>query len=526
MQIYGQHDTVVHAWNAVDILVDDVMQHGRVIDVADKGLIIDMECRGQRAQFIEYGHIFLAIPPAYFLNALQDRNVQVLLRASPDGPWQWFAGETVSENNFYWWVTVEAQLPHGVVTELLPREQVRRPPSDSLLDSRRVRIKEFERRTCCPLPAVWAGASAVLQDTCRLHAQRMLSIWCTKVLRRTLVYVQRSRDHPLQPQQLEAVCLGALEEYNEETIPRQSFSAVVMPPAKRKRTASWEREDRLALPSELLVEVLQSLDSIGRTRCRRVCAMWDRLLTTGPHFPDVHVSNREDHPLSGMEHKFWMLTSLLHTVSRRTKIIILTHMDLGDGYDAAGMIRYLCTVSGGGRIGTLVLYQCNWPATRNFTIDKILSCHGSIMKLCGTVERVVWSKCTLADRNLTAVVSQYAHRCQPPEQLEMQLWDLFEKHIVVEEPVDRTMLQAWIALCIEHGVFAMCGLERGLHGYVNADPRSSQHRRCLWTVAVLAGFDVNQLTPLAAAALYRILKEVAQRLSSAGASQICILDDV
>ncbi|XP_055353161.1 uncharacterized protein LOC129599057 isoform X1 [Paramacrobiotus metropolitanus] len=254
-------------------------------------------------------------------------------------------------------------------------------------------------------------------------------------------------------------------------------------------------------PSELLVEIFQSLNSIDRTRCRRVCALWNRLLTTEAYFPDVRVSCRTDnYPLSWTNPLFWRLAGLLHCVNRHTKMIVLMHMNLGDSEHPGVVIR--CTV---GRIPTLVLYQCVWPHS-SFHLEKTLYCHGSIMRICGMADRAVWSKCRIEEPLLTAVVSRHSHCCQPPEQLEWHLWDLFEQHIVLDEPVDRSILSEWIRQCVEHGLFEK--LELALYDYQNADPRpSSQNGSRRWTASDMEDLDVNKLTPLAAAALFCLLEK-------------------
>ncbi|XP_055353165.1 uncharacterized protein LOC129599057 isoform X3 [Paramacrobiotus metropolitanus] len=194
MHIYGHEDGAVYAWNSVDVLVDGVLQHGRVINAAKTGLVVDFECRIQRVQFIEYGRAFHMIKPPYDLDARRDRDVQVLLRADPEGPWRWFRGAMVpggdlsSRVNAY---IVEAEMPHGTIKELLPRQQVRRPPSDDQLAQ--VWPKEFVMREC-ELPAVWSGMSRMrLKKACGLYLPRLRDVWCARVRKWTLLYVQRSR---------------------------------------------------------------------------------------------------------------------------------------------------------------------------------------------------------------------------------------------------------------------------------------------------------------------------------------------
>ncbi|XP_055330417.1 uncharacterized protein LOC129582827 [Paramacrobiotus metropolitanus] len=497
MLVYGNDYAAVYAWNAVDVLVDGMLQHGRVINVVDKGLIVDFGCRTQRTQFIEYGRIFLTIQPASCMETHPGDNVQVLMRASPDVPWKWFAGRRVpTDCSFDSCYIVKVQLPHGVVQELLPWQQMRRPPSDTELASHRVRAKEFEIRSC-PLPAVWSDASPALQSTCRWHLQRVRLVWCTKVLRSTLLYVQHPQNDPLQPQELEAVYKDALKDHAESNI---LLGRVTIQPAKTKRMDSVSDEIRLSVPSELLVEIFLSLNSICRVRCRRICALWDHLLTTEAYFPDVRVSCRpEESPSSWMKHQFWMLSTLLHCVNRRTKMVILTQVDIDEGCAAVSIISHMID-----RIGTLVFYQCCWPHW-DFAVNKFLACHGSIMRMCNVAERAVLFRCSLVESCLTGVLSCVSGK--PGPQLEMQLWDLLEQNLVATEPFDRTVLAEWIAYCAQHGLFLK--LESALYNYQSADPRpSNNYRDFFWSASAISGLDVNTLTPLAAAGLHRVMKNI------------------
>ncbi|XP_055353184.1 uncharacterized protein LOC129599071 isoform X2 [Paramacrobiotus metropolitanus] len=500
MHIYGVDDKALHAWNAVDVLVDGLLQHGRVIDVAKKGLIIDFGCESQQAQLIDHGHIFHSVKPDYNVDARQDRSVEVLLRATANSPWTWFAGTMDPGNSLNCCADaciVEVRLPYGSLTELVPRQQVRLPPSGAELVRRRVGAEEFQMRECA-LPAAWSRP-LVFGNCVRLLLQRRHPVWFGSVSQGTLRYMQRARERPLQPYDLEAVCMEAWKEQQNE-IPRQLTSAVAEPPAKRQRTSSETCEAALHLPSELMVEIFQSLDSINRFRYRRVSALWNAILTTETYFSDVHVSGRPaDYPASWTTPGFWLLATMFHCVNSRTKTLILTRMNVGQCDCATQMIRHKI-----GGIGTLVFKQCAWSYP-SFAVGEILWRRGTVMRVCGTAQRVVWSHCRIEEPRLTAIIPQYAHSCQR-EQLEMELWDVFEKHLVLEEPVDRTVLAEWIAQCVQHGGFRY--LTTMLYTYLQTDPRpSNPYRHCWWTAPTVAGLQVAQLTPLAAAALRCAMKD-------------------
>ncbi|XP_055353140.1 uncharacterized protein LOC129599033 [Paramacrobiotus metropolitanus] len=494
MHVYGVDDKAVYAWNAVDVLVDGQLQHGRVIEVAETGLLIDFGCDSQRAQLIDHGDIFHSVKPDYHVDARQDRRVEVLLRATPDAPWTWFAGTMDPGNHMSFCADsyiVDVRLPYGTFTELVPRQQVRRPPSNAELASRRVGAKAFEMRECSLPP----------ENSLRLLLQRKHPVWCGTVNQGTLRlrYVQRARERPLQSRDLEAACMEAWKEHHKE-MPRLLISALAEPPAKRQRTSSDSCDAELQLPCELMAEIFQSLDSIHRFRCRRVSALWNVLLTTETYFHDVHVSGRpEDYPASWATPGFWVLNTMLRCVDRRTETLILTHMNVRQCDCATAMIRN--QMDG---LRTLVFNRCVWLYP-SFAVGLILRRRGTVRRVCGTAERVVWSHCRIEEPRLTAVIPRYSHTCQP-KQLKMALWDLFEKHLVLEEPVDRSVLAEWIAQCVQHGQFG--NLTTILYAYLHTDPRpSNPYRQCWWTATSVAGLQVTQLTPLAAAALRCAMEE-------------------
>ncbi|XP_055353209.1 uncharacterized protein LOC129599094 [Paramacrobiotus metropolitanus] len=207
MFVYDPLEQSLYAWNAVEVFVDGLLQLGRVINVVEKGLVIDFGCATQRSQFIEYRRIFHACKARspHPVNTYQEyreyRNVQVLFRAGPDRPWAWYPGTAVSlgEQSYFGCVyIVEVKLPHGVVKELLPRNQVRRPPSDADLAARRVQDKDFVIRGC-PLPA----APRELGDLLASNLPPMRRVLCTEVLNETLLYLQRRLDREMQPQELD-----------------------------------------------------------------------------------------------------------------------------------------------------------------------------------------------------------------------------------------------------------------------------------------------------------------------------------
>ncbi|XP_055353181.1 uncharacterized protein LOC129599069 [Paramacrobiotus metropolitanus] len=503
MLVYEENEQSLsmYAWNAVEVLVDGLLQLGRVVNVVENGLIIDFGCTSQRSHFVEYGRVFYSCRTSDPLDPYLEPKVQILLRAGPLCPWVWYPGKAVSlgDESYYAAVyIVEVQLPHGVVKELLPMNQVRRSLSDADLACRRVQPRDLVIRGC-PLPTAWSGASRVLREVFPSKIPPARRVWCTQMLSQTLLYLQHRLDRELEPYELEELYQRLKKKYNSKKISRHLPLArsleVTGQGKKRKPRGSCDAVFQ-SFPSELLVEVFRLLDSIHRTRYRRVCALWNAILTTDAYFPDVRVScRREDCPSSCMAPLFWALSCLLHCVNTRTKKVIVMHMNMSECDDADTLVRYV--LGRNCRVGTLVFYEC-WLHYEGWDMSDTIS---GLRRISGMAERVVWLRCRVAEELLTAVVPQDSITCQPNEQVEVHLWDMFERNLVVEKPIDLTRLSAVIKDKRFHQ------LRQILCDYQSVDPRFSTHYRGRqWTPSDLADLDVSRLTPVTVAALYNIIQ--------------------
>ncbi|XP_055353189.1 uncharacterized protein LOC129599075 [Paramacrobiotus metropolitanus] len=510
MFVYTEHEQ--YTWNTVEVFVDGLLQLGKVINVAENGLIIDFGCTGLHSEFVEYGRVFhsgvlwtwwaamdrlVRGLKGIDLDVNKDPTVQVLLRAGPDCPWIWYPGRAWSlgkEPPFANAFIVEAQLPYGAVKVLLPTEQVRRPPTDAELSRHRA---HFVIRSC-PLPPCATGLPVPFEIlTATLFQER--EVLCIKVLNETLQYLQLGFHTALQPDKLSEVYARLKLQRNlNGGISAHLFVRTAAMRLDPKCTESVSCE--LPFLPILLVEVLQSLDSINRTRCLRVCALWNGILTTDASFRDVWVSGRREESLSpGMSPLFWAVTCLLHCVNRQTKIVVLMHMELSDCDAAATMVRYI--IGSGNRVGTLLFGRCSLEHHDNWRITETLKC---LARICGIAERVCWTRCRVKESRLTAVVPRYSIICQTDQQLEMQLWDLFEKNLV-EQPVRLALLSQWMAQAVAEERYYALG--PSLCHYQSVDPRSSTHYRgCQWTASDLRNMDTNKLTKITAAVLCRRLE--------------------
>ncbi|XP_055351930.1 uncharacterized protein LOC129598179 isoform X1 [Paramacrobiotus metropolitanus] len=173
----------VYAWNAVDVPMNGLLQHGHVIgleDTADAAprLIVDFACPAQNAVLVEWGTVFACSDQRgaeeQWTNQLltaknqfcsDPADVQLLLRTHPGGPWAWFPGKLLiagfephAENNTEarHYALVEVLLAGQRIREILPRSQIRVPPSEEELQRRVLKPGHFVHRTCTASAEYWA----------------------------------------------------------------------------------------------------------------------------------------------------------------------------------------------------------------------------------------------------------------------------------------------------------------------------------------------------------------------------------
>ncbi|XP_055349882.1 uncharacterized protein LOC129596581 [Paramacrobiotus metropolitanus] len=297
MLVYGDNEHNVCGWNTVNVLVDGLLQHGRVINIVDTGLIVDFGCATQCAQFVASGRIFHS---EYFDNRPDagDDAVQVLLRPHPTAPWTWYPGKILALGGYSTRDCdahfVEVTLPYGTIRELLPCFQVRRPPTDAEYQEGRVEKNDFLIR-CCPLPAAyWSDGVPAVHERFQAGLSRRYDVLCTVVLSQALLYLQCKLDTPLTIQQVEDV-YGEAKNGTPEICSAGLWSPMINASILKGRFSCLYEDVEIPRPSpplaiHLWVEIFQTLDSIERVRCRRVCPLWNTLLTTDVYFPDVRVS--------------------------------------------------------------------------------------------------------------------------------------------------------------------------------------------------------------------------------------------
>ncbi|XP_055330345.1 uncharacterized protein LOC129582761 [Paramacrobiotus metropolitanus] len=118
---------------------------GRVVDVADNGLHIDLLCPGRRREFVSLNRVSLSERCLNrYWNQTEPLPVEVLRRECPDGPWRWCPAKMINPARIwdasYWcefWecstvAVVEGESEGGVTwTDIVPKHRIRDPVPDN-----------------------------------------------------------------------------------------------------------------------------------------------------------------------------------------------------------------------------------------------------------------------------------------------------------------------------------------------------------------------------------------------------------
>ncbi|XP_055354689.1 uncharacterized protein LOC129600250 [Paramacrobiotus metropolitanus] len=499
----------VCAWNAVDVLVDGQLQHGHVLNVIDGGLVVDFGCS---SQFIPYGNIFeclratdhpyLKYRPPWRWHA--GDAAQVLLRVAPDAAWIWYPGTIVALEDYCQddSVLVEVQLPGGTVREVLFCQQVRVPLSEEDLAQRRIGEKHFVIR-CCPLPdGYWSAGSPLFAKIFQHNLHAKHDVLCKTVLSRELLYLQCRTGSPLDADALHEVFTASKSTLDTIHPPPLADHQMTTPhrPNKKRKTGVIRRLRTLHV--ELVVQVFQSLDSIGRIRCRRVCSFWNHLLTTDDYFLDVRVSGRAADLPDGPQHEemHWVVSCLLKCVTSRTRTVVISHLESFRCLRCTVLIGHIRQAV---RLPALIFYQCEFGGDVDPDITLATDIK-DMLELWASCDRVVWKQCRIGDGAVLAVIALYALNAQPEAELETQLWELVERNLILKKPPALPNLAERIVDCLLKKPRKQVKTEiiRVLLNYQSADPRlSNPFRNRKWQLSDVARLDVQQLNRVTTVAL-------------------------
>ncbi|XP_055348029.1 uncharacterized protein LOC129595138 [Paramacrobiotus metropolitanus] len=494
----------VATWNAVDVLMDGLLQHGHVVSVVDGGLLIDWQCglgpqrESAHVQLVEYGRIFQCRQPVLARPRIpvphddecseedvdhEGLSVQVLLRRHPNpgAAWIWYPGTAVPVASYHYehfvWVQVQLSDGQGIVEELLPWMQVRAvtPPAGAGPDSGLARVVQgaFVIRSC-HLPASASSRIAPALLLKQVLGGRRGRVLFVSLFNQTLLYLQRETDTPLTAEQVEGFCAEEDErrrysacEANSHWLWQQLqlLGVSVIRPHSRKVSipvASGSGTGaclRLPLPTELLLEVFRCLDSVGRVRCWRVCAAWHRILRTTGNFPDVCVSATEGEygptpwffesvPQAGVGGQYWVVACLLKCLTARTQLAVFIHLQVHHARQLAAPLQHVLRPSRR-RLPTLVFYDCDFGGRT--CVDGLIGRTVDLAVRCNC-ERMVWKQCCMvtqtAGKRQLALVPLQAFSTQSQPEMERQLRAVWEENRGLQPPpvAPRQLLPAAAAI--------------------------------------------------------------------------------
>ncbi|XP_055354680.1 uncharacterized protein LOC129600243 isoform X3 [Paramacrobiotus metropolitanus] len=372
-------------------------------------------------------------------------------------------------------------------------------------ERQRVKPNEFVIRAC-PLPVgYWSEASPQLVDILKVRMNKQYSILCTAVLSQTLLYLQEQYDTSLTAEQLQDECDKAKQELTSggSLSTQQRPIGVLQTGGETRKTAG--KPHCLPLPTELLLEVFQSLDSIERIRCRRVCHVWNSILTTKAYFPDVRVFGQagyyEDFSWDGT---YWMLACLFKCLTNATKMVVISDLDRGGFLHVPTPIKRVFNERR--QIPLVVMYECELDEECE-GVPYLIGCLARKVWECSCA-RMIWSGgCIYYDRR-TVLVEQHTFTVRSRADAEVQMWDLFENLQAAEKSFDVKALAEWIADCLVHQRSReIDNVLWRLNEYQSPDPRpTSQYRGVKWTVSNISDLDVKKLSMLTVAFLSECIK--------------------
>ncbi|XP_055348468.1 uncharacterized protein LOC129595470 [Paramacrobiotus metropolitanus] len=551
---FGCHP--VYQWNSVDVLTDNgFFQHGEVINVADNGLIVDFHCSEQRAEFVSYDKIFDASQAPYSRPyrhwqeelrknpaVTEHASVQVLCRAHPDAPWIWYPGLLLSKALFFHYdgialLVVLVEVEGWSDAELFPADQVRFPPSP----------KDLDKRALTRAMKDGAGASnAFVVRQCRLPKDYAATVTpaIAKRFRRRIELVQppTHRLHVVSILKKKGVFtflqrflgLPPLEENVEteyEAIVAQETSQVDGPGTssgtkKRKnRDDDAQSEGECVLPTQpyLLREIFDSLDSVSRLKLRRVCSLWNAVLTDPNCAKTVRISfdmnpffPQEDEQLTRL---YGAVGGLLKCINPATERLILEHVFAEHLENTLPIIGWMLRHA---HIKQLILHKgdVNWDdvsilegAGGDEIVGDILGVGRTIIRRLAAAFRGLAPLCdellllryefNCSQRMETAI--PLARMQLNAADIEAQFWELYEAHLSrdgvnLEETVEwiRTGPKALRRVVAEE-----------LENWQSYDPRptTTHYRDREWTVEDLKDLDLSKLTTITLCALKAIDSE-------------------
>ncbi|XP_055357861.1 uncharacterized protein LOC129602748 [Paramacrobiotus metropolitanus] len=525
MHFYEINERKVTEWNSVYALMDEnrPLQHGSVVNVVENGLIVDFHCPARRSVLVEFGKVFDAWfdkPSSWFWcgnprfphpweddygppPANADRlAVRVLLRARPEDPWVWYPGKLLIFGFEYGddWMFVEVDMGGALRRELIHSSQMLYPMTDEELQRIVIKPGDFVTR-CVNLPeGYWTSVTPALSAALSQKIDDDLGGRCISVLSEKMLMMQHRTGRPITADHL-AGCFEKAKTVSGLYVKcgREYRCSFHPPPLKTKRKKPLTTCGRgISLPLILLADIFQSLDTIGRLRCRRTCYAWDAILTSAEVCSEVRVSF--DHAVfttrwSSMDLTYYAVYNcILKHITPATRRICFLDYDKKNlyardwGKPVIDCVRQVLSGTGR-RIQRLVFCK----RYINLHDENLAECFDEMVdsyrKLAAVCDKTVYRAVILEDECLRSRIRHAVidlKNCSATE-----LWDMFESHLDAVIPPAATAERIVQELCADRKESVVAKI---LHSYQSADPRHTNHYRdWKWTEENLQALDITKL---------------------------------
>ncbi|XP_055342604.1 uncharacterized protein LOC129591073 [Paramacrobiotus metropolitanus] len=539
MHLYENDKQPLYTWNAVDVEIGGLLQHGYVVGLEEKSendltpprLIVNFGCPAQQAVIVEYGKIWdCSTHRSIRRRAVTD--VEGLLHDGTHRVWKWHPGKTtVPRFDEVDGVTlVEVTMDGQCRRELIPYRQIRDPIQRQLLPD-----DHFVMQTCRVPNGYWTLQSSASASLLR-EVERKFYLRFFKVLSQEMHFVRRRQNRTLRHMSLDADLASVLERETKaalRVLNRNLPEEIDEPESelKRKKPLIVVEGKLLTLPLEVLKESFHALDTVDRQRCRRTCQLFDALLTSLDLCKDVRIALGRPSPSSvKLDCNYLPYVCIFKHVTPPTCTIWINNTDTADinrrnrgpGYtDDSPLPKALDLVrkvlhDAGSRVGRLIVsgrvirgsvqLSFQWKLS---ALSAALSAHISNLMSC--CERLI------VKNYLLVVESPHGSPlmvfCIPTAVFTRgnadaaHILDVFEEHLRCDQPpLDVQRIAQCLAERTKSEVKAK-NVIKILHDYQSCDPRPSAHyRNQTWTTDNVAGVDVVKLNRFSLFALSRCMR--------------------
>ncbi|XP_055349721.1 uncharacterized protein LOC129596464 isoform X2 [Paramacrobiotus metropolitanus] len=394
---------------------DERMRYGRVVDVAEDGLFIDLLCRNRRREYAPFGSVFFpdltSSQDLVRLYTLQRSGVplEVLVPETPSGPWIWLPGKISCQGP---WdkaggAIVRWRSPDSgaLCSDFIPAQRLRSVPDANVPA---VQQGSFIKRSVDlgkKYRSLTTEESGALVKRLNSYSLCLLSpVFMVELVDGKLHYIYKlgNAERSISPRKVLSKFvipfhkqLLKIVKYPLTTLVNDNGKTLALPAQHlvghaERSTASdggtSERDDRfhkkffrlfrrsaekskpeakeigvtMPLPAELWQEVFSHLDTVTQTKLRVVCVTWNRLLDA-PALRSTLVIR--DNYKEGRFGHYPSLASIFKCLLPGIERIVITHLQETEGMSrhyarmVFDLIQYAVDHQLGNRLRTVHLHR-------------------------------------------------------------------------------------------------------------------------------------------------------------------------